>query len=261
MKIHVSSPAFCFSDLSQNFEEFSKHFGHWEIVSEYHNDVVVHKKELRELMASYKMGLSVHAPFSDINAASLNKDVRDFSQKKVLDTIKACSELGIGPVTVHPGYYSPLSRFGPETIPSLNGEFARRLDKAGKEMGVKVGLENMPYGGTLDCATLAQMRSVLEGTDLHMTLDIGHAHQQGVLEEFLALRDRIVNIHIHDNLGKKDEHLVLGTGNCDFEGYLTRLFPIPNKAYSGGIVIECNNLPEGIRSKLYLETMAKRLGI
>jgi len=244
-----------------NFEEFSKHFRYWEIVSEYHNDVVVHKKELSGLKESYDMGLSVHAPFSDINAASLNKDVREFSQKKVMDTIKACSELGIGVVTVHPGFYSPLSRFGPKEIPLLNKDLAKKLDKAAVEHGINVGLENMPYDGTLDCATLAQMQSVLEGTGLAITLDIGHAHQQGVLEEFLALRGRIVNIHIHDNMGKKDEHLVLGTGNCDFEGYLKQLFPIPNRSYSGGIVIECNNLPEGIRSKGYLEALAERLGL
>lgn len=261
MKIHVSSPAFCFADLSQNFEEFSKHFRYWEIVSEYHNDIKLYKTALRELKASYHLGLSVHAPFSDINAASLNKDVREFSQKKVMDTIKVCGELGIGVVTVHPGYYGPLSRFGPKEIPILNKEFARRLDKAAVEHGVNVGLENMPYDGTLDCATLAQMQAVLEGTGLAITLDIGHAHQQGVLDDFLALRDRIVNIHIHDNFGKKDEHLVLGTGNCDLEGYLNRLFPIPNKAYTGGVVIECNNLPEGIRSKAYLEALAKKLDI
>ena len=65
----------------------------------------------------------------------------------------------------------------------------------------------------------------------------------------VPLAGRFNNIHLHDNNGKWDEHLILGTGKIDLKNILNRLRP----SYKGNWVIECNKLNEGIESKKILE--------
>jgi L-ribulose-5-phosphate 3-epimerase UlaE len=68
--------------------------------------------------------------------------------------------------------------------------------------------------------------------------------------EFLRLKDRYANLHVHDNLGKVDQHLVIGEGNIDFRALLNGL-----KDYKGPFIIESMNLEEGVESKGILEEM------
>ncbi len=259
MNIYLSSPAFCYNSITQNARDFSQHFKHWEIVSEYNNDILLHHRELREVMGSYDMKFRVHAPFSDINTASVNRVVRDFSQRRIFDNIKICSELGIQVITVHPGWKNPITRFGPNIVPQLNGEFVKALDRAQEEYGVQVGFENMPYGSKLDCTNLDEMMRALEGTNVHLTLDIGHAFMENALAGFYTIKDRIVNVHIHDNMGSKDEHLVLGDGKCDLKDVLSKLLPIKNSHFKDSLVIESNGFDDAVKSKAYLEKLLEGL--
>lgn len=259
MKIHLASPRFCYRSFKENAEDFCKHFQYFELLSEYELDLTRKKEELREVMDSYDMGFQVHAPFSDINPASINPKFRKFSVELVRQNIEACADLGIKMITAHPGYKTPLSRFHPEKVVEMNRVYALELEGFQEEYGVTVGFENMPYQGKLECATLAEMMEVIEGTNLPITLDIGHAHQVGVIDEFKELRERIVNIHIHDNLGDKDGHLVLGEGNCPFEKVLKDYLPLPNPKYDNALVIEAGVFEEAVRSQEYLKGLLDRL--
>jgi len=259
LNIYLSSPAFCFNSIKQNAEEFSKHFDNWEIISEFNNDLLEHRDELKEVMGSYDMGFRVHAPFSDLNTASVNRAVREFGQKRIIDNIAVCNEVGIEVITVHPGWRNPVSRFDPGMVPELNRDFALRLSKAQEEYGVKVGLENMPYGAKLDCTNLDEFLYVIEGTELFLTLDVGHAFLENAIDGFVSIKDRIVNIHLHDNMGKRDEHLVLGKGECDLEDVLSKLLPIDNPHFMDSLVIESNGFPDAVESKKVLEELLSSL--
>ena len=72
--------------------------------------------------------------------------------------------------------------------------------------------------------TADQMSELLEGTNLPICLDIGHANTTGQLNEIIdTLGSRIMNVHIHDNDGKQDQHLTIGDGTVDFDDCLKRL--------------------------------------
>jgi sugar phosphate isomerase/epimerase len=60
-------------------------------------------------------------------------------------------------------------------------------------------------------------------------------------------------------MGKRDEHLVLGEGECDFEDVLSRLLPIDNPNFNESLVIESNSFPEAIRSQDYLKGLLSSL--
>ena len=56
-----------------------------------------------------------------------------------------------------------------------------------------------------------------------MVLDIGHAFVAGVLDGFLEMKDRIIEVHFHDNDGSADSHLCLGDGVVPWPKVVERL--------------------------------------
>jgi sugar phosphate isomerase/epimerase len=59
------------------------------------------------------------------------------------------------------------------------------------------------------------------------------------------LDEFIVNVHLHDNNGVKDEHLPIGEGNIDFSNMFNKMKNWRNKP----LIIECHSpagLEEGV---------------
>ena len=85
--------------------------------------------------------------------------------------------------------------------------------------GVKLAVENLPPGYL--CCDAEEIVRVLERLDdgrAGVCLDTGHAHLSGQMTALLRLcGDRILNIHVHDNLGDDDTHLVPGQGRIDWD--------------------------------------------
>ena len=68
------------------------------------------------------------------------------------------------------------------------------------------------------------------------TLDVGHAHINGHLEQFLARPfDRVFNMHLHDNLGSEDQHLPMGMGTIRWDMVLGR---VAAERYRGPLTLE-----------------------
>ena len=95
-------------------------------------------------------------------------------------------------------------------------------------LGVQLLLENL----TNDVATperLVEIVRVGHFDSVGFCLDVGHAHllptepetshapaKTGVQRAFEAFGDRLVELHVHDNKGLRDEHLWPGDGTVDF---------------------------------------------
>lgn len=248
--IAVSCPGFSMTPVADMLEAIAPHFKAWEIVAEGMHALPEIQNELRELKPSYDIELAVHAPFSDLNCASLNTRAREEALTQVSEAISIASALGMDMVTLHPGHKSPLGAYFPENLKEVHRESLLKLDAVGREHGVTLALENMPKMWISLCANSKEMRECIEGTNLKICFDVGHANITGDIEGFFELKDWIINLHLHDNLGDVDRHLVLGEGSIDIPGVLRAL-----AGYKGLYVIESMNLEEGIESKAVLEKM------
>jgi sugar phosphate isomerase/epimerase len=86
-----------------------------------------------------------------------------------------------------------------------------------KPLGVRVAVENL----TSEATTPEHLMTILEMAHLDnigVCLDLGHAHATvGVADAIGALGKRIVEVHVHDNHGFKDEHLWPGEGTIDWQ--------------------------------------------
>jgi sugar phosphate isomerase/epimerase len=64
------------------------------------------------------------------------------------------------------------------------------------------------------------------------------------------LGDRISHVHIHDNVGKKDEHLPLGKGTINWKQVMDKL-----SDYKGIFVTEMSSIEEGIQCLEFLRKL------
>ncbi|MCG2825694.1 MAG: sugar phosphate isomerase/epimerase [Thermoplasmatales archaeon] len=243
MKIGISSPNFSLIDFEKILGEISKHFDKWEIVAEGKHYLWDIKEKFLEITPSYNVKFSVHAPLSDVNIASLNPEMRKESIKQISETIKIASELDIALITMHPGHLSPLGVLVPEKIREINKNSVKQISKTAKEYNVTVALENMPNQRITTSHSLKELLEIAD-SNVEICFDIGHANTNNNIGEFLDY-GKFANVHIHDNIGKSDSHLVIGKGNIDFRNVLKKL----NEKYNGVVVIESRGLKAGVESK------------
>ncbi|MBO8175575.1 MAG: sugar phosphate isomerase/epimerase [Thermococcus sp.] len=167
-----------------------------------------------EFMENHGLKNVIHAPFSDLNIATLNERLRRVMLKVIFETLEIAHEMGSLLVVLHPGHYSPLSFKFPKAYEKVHKRSLEEIDKVAEKIGVKVALENMPKFPILDGQTAERMYNLIEGTNLYVTFDVGHLYTvTSDFTEFVELlKDRIIHIHLHDNDGENDSHLALGDG-------------------------------------------------
>ena len=251
--IGVSCPQFCSTDPEKMMAAISKEFELWEIFSELEHDVIKFSARFNEIKGSYKMSYSVHAPICDINIAAINEKIRESSLEETLKTMDHANRMGVKMVTVHPGVYSTSL----DNVRDLSIKYAKislkKVEKYSLEYGVTAAIENMPSFRIMMGQTPQELLELIEGTDLKICFDIGHANTIGKIDDFIdAFGVRIANIHIHDNMGKNDDHMTIGDGIIDFVSVLKKL-----KRYKGNYIIESRSLESAVVSKKRLEALLR----
>ena len=127
------------------------------------------------------------------------------------------------------------------------------LLEAGYKAGVLIALENL-IKKFMNDITLILIDTY---PDLGLCFDTGHAELYNSWNDFLStdILPRIVALHIHDNHGITDEHLIPGEGLIDFYHFIKVLF---DAGYGGIWGIECKQhigkyegTPDEIAQKAY----------
>ncbi len=249
--IGISCTAFSAENPQAVLDKIVGKFDLWEIFSEADNSISNHFDEFAELLPSYDISYSVHAPICDINLASIYDSIREASLKETIATIEAASRLDIDRVTVHPGLSSMSVRGIEGRYIAKARESMVELEKASGEFGVHVAIENMPEMYFFLGRTASELSDIVEGMDLDICFDIGHANTTGQIDAMIeTFGDGIFNVHIHDNKGVNDEHLTIGAGRIDFVKVLSKM-----DSYRGNYVIEARSLESAIESQSFLESL------
>lgn len=243
--ISVSSPVFSLLDFEMALGFVSQEFDAWEIVGEGKHFLPFVEGNFLDAVSSHDLEFSAHAPLSDINIGSLNPRIREASVKEVTNAIASARRLNIDVVTVHPGFYSPLGLLDKPSVMQRTADSLASIERASKEFGVRVALENMPAMGPMTMGrTPEELFGLLDSFDIEVCFDIGHAHTMNAIDDFLVHKERFANVHVHDNLGERDQHLPVGEGNIDFCKVLKGL-----SGYRGRYVIEGRSLNEAVLSR------------
>lgn len=191
-------------------------------------------EELIDLLSTHKIKTSIHAPYFSDSTNYPRDLVVDTTQmqkhhfKLMEEAINLSDHIESKVVVIHPGR---IIENREESLGSMI-ENLKQLASYAEDHGVMLGLENKEGTNPENlCTTPEEIIRVIKevgSENLAITFDIGHANltckgDQKKLATFTEkLRERIVHIHIHDNMGENttqyhgDTHSAIGTGCIDF---------------------------------------------
>ena len=190
-----------------------------------------------DILNSFNLDYTIHAPFMDVNIAALGSKSRANSIEQIKDSIDLANRIDAKVVVVHPGLIPFLAREMPEEVYKVSDNSIKEIGDYSQDLGVNTTIENMPAFETMIYQDMNRLNETLVEFDMGMTFDIGHAHHSGISPDGMYF-DSIKHIHAHDNMGDEDSHLALGEGNIQLKDIITTF---ENKKYDGIYMIEVNN--------------------
>jgi len=197
-----------------------------------------------EPLLSHSCRFSIHAPCRGTNIASMLEPIRRGSVEVMTECFSIAAEIN-AEVVVHPGYFAwPEERIPAERqlLKSL-----KELSALSRECGIVFTVENMGDWEYFFLQTPDEMHLI---DDCAFTLDVGHAHLNHCLEQFLSFPAR--HYHLHDNDGTADSHRAIGEGTINFAPVIAAI-----KRTGGSAVIEVNDIESAIKSQEALEKLAR----
>lgn len=214
-------------------------------------------KSLEELFEHYtalktsteKQGISISQAHGLFPIYYPGEDVKNRYMLEVTKKmIAVCGFLGCKAIVVHPYSHPDLKK---DEEHEINLIFYRQLIPTAKQYGVKVCLENLYNwrkkhieGGCTDageaCWYIDTLNAETEEDIFGFCLDVGHANMMGknLYQYITTLGKRITVLHIHDNDGINDGHMMPYTQTSlpvDWEGFLRGLKEIE---YDGPLAFE-----------------------
>ena len=205
---------------------------------------------LQDVGKSYGLKYSVHAPFIEVNIASLSKPILATALRKLEKSIAHTRLLDAYMWVFHPGMISDVSNLCLNNAWLQNQKTVSLLLKIAENHGVKIAIENVPKPYPFLMTSVEDYQRFYSelDEDLGLTLDIGHAHISGQIEKFLTtFSGKIVHIHASDNYGKVDQHLGIGYGAINWKKVAELLNKI---GYDKVFIIESGEQIRESRQKL-----------
>ncbi|HIE24054.1 MAG TPA: sugar phosphate isomerase/epimerase [Candidatus Korarchaeota archaeon] len=217
--------------------------------------------EILSLLMKKGINCTIHAPCHDMNIAGLNPWIRRESKLLLMKSVYLAAELEAEIVVIHPGRRTsprvPDQVYIEKAIESL-----KEVCQEAKELGIRVGLENMDSRPDQFATTPEIMLELVDAINLQnvgITFDAAHANTCLDPIKFLhKVIDRVIHVHLSDNTGPNSEcfHIPLGEGNLDLVGILRLLM---EHEYDGILVFESGgqNLEEGLKRNLEIVKKAQ----
>ena len=183
-------------------------------------------KKLNRLKAENKIFYTIHLD-ENLNTSDFNRYIANAYLKTVLDTIEIAKILDVKIINMHlsKGVYFTLpdkkvylfEQYKENYLKSII-KFRNAVEKVLKDNKIKICIENT--NGYTDFQIKA-IDILLQSPVFGLTLDVGHSHCVGNIDEKVILEreNRLHHIHLHDAKGSKD-HMTLGTGNVNIEKYI-----------------------------------------
>ncbi len=118
------------------------------------------------------------------------------------------------------------------------------LEASARAAGVRIAIEN---GKNFD--VLEQLLSEYDAGYLGLCYDSGHGNLIGTgLLRLEALKERLISVHLHDNDGSRDQHMIPFSGSVDWP-QLVRI--IAESAYVKPVSMEVSMLNTGIEDEAF----------
>ena len=212
---------------------------------DYHSQAAVADLQGWLAGAGVELG-SVHAPVTEsyaggrpgpaLSIAAPDEAARTHAVAEAEQALHIARRLPVNVLVVHLGV--------PRTDDAPGGANARAAARRSIEelraiagpLGVRLAVEVIPNELSRAGSLVHFVETDLEGTDVGICLDFGHAHMDGDLVDAIeTVSEHVIATHVHDNRGRRDDHLVPFEGTIDWAAALTAVQKI---GYEGPLVLE-----------------------
>ncbi|PWB63675.1 MAG: hypothetical protein C3F14_07845 [Deltaproteobacteria bacterium] len=161
-----------------------------------------------------------HAPFEDLWPGARDEEARRLAVRRLKQAIALAPAFRPKGIVIHGGYYGWIFDFDPgKWIEPARRTFGDLLEDAEKK-GVDLFLENV-FDESPD--PLLRLRNALGSKRLGFCFDAGHAtlfSDLPVHKWLEAFGADLRELHLHDNRGRRDDHLPVGEGTINLLGVL-----------------------------------------
>ncbi len=160
---------------------------------------------------------TIHGPFIDLSPGSTDSLIRKATKTRLEQLLKLIPVFNPVSIVCHAGYESQKNSFFREEWVENSLKLWKWFEKIVSEEGSKLLLEIVYEHEPEDILFL------FENLDPDITgfcLDIGHQSVFGrvPLEKWISVLGKYLGqIHLHDNMGEKDDHLAAGSGKINFK--------------------------------------------
>ncbi len=212
-------------------------------------------RDIKKISKENDLSLIVHTPFY-LPVSTILPEIRKSVFENLTNASKLAEKVGAKRMTIHPGFREMPGPGINITYESLISNL-KKIVGIGKEYDVEICLENLDNNDFFLCIEKEDYLRVLNSVNgLKSTLDVGHANTSKTKPHkyFESVKDFVMDMHVHDNDGKIDEHNCLGEGNINFK----KLFSECKKhEYYGPFTLELFPYENILKGKKILEKIWK----
>ena len=172
--------------------------------------------EFKKILEDLNIRCTFHAPFINMDPGSFDRKIRKVVEDRYLKVLDLACLFKPENIVYHTGYFEVIhSWFYYRWIDESMRTWNRVLNFA-KKIKQKFSLENVFDPDTSNIEIfLERINSDLCG----LCFDVGHYNvysKDSIDKWFEKFRDKIFEVHIHDNDGTFDWHKAVGEGKIDF---------------------------------------------
>jgi sugar phosphate isomerase/epimerase len=132
---------------------------------------------------------------------------------------------------VHLGWPRPTENSRDAARRSIN-----ELCAAAEPLGVTIAIEVLQNELSWPASLVHFVEDALDTDSARICMDFGHAHAEGDLVDAIeTVSEHLVAVHVNDNQGRHDDHLVPFEGTIDWAAALTEVQKV---GYDGTLMLE-----------------------
>jgi len=221
--IHINVP---YSMLLHRLDFAVKNRIHPEIYFSGENLDTCYEKDVKKVAETLRQnGLeaTLHGPFMDLSPGGVDRRIKEVTLDRLSRTIELAAVFRPKTVVFHPGYEKWKFDGDVKLWLKSSLETWRPLVKKAESMGLTLAIENV-FEETPD--SLRNLLEEINSPHLRFCFDTGHHNvfSTSPLQTWIeTLGTYLREVHLHDNRREMDEHLPVGEGTFDFDGFFNLL--------------------------------------
>jgi sugar phosphate isomerase/epimerase len=203
--------------------------------------------ELAEWLSDLRLSFhSMHAPIVEairggkwvgsFSIAASDETRRKAAIAEIAATLNVARTVAFQYLVLHLGIPDGQQASGTDNQRDAARRSVEEIAALASEVNVRVALEVMPNALSSAAAICHLIEDELEGVDVGICLDYGHANLMGDLSDAIeTVSGHLWTTHVHDNDGRKDDHRVPFAGRI---GWDTAMMETQKIGYDGVLMFE-----------------------